>query len=279
MKLTSKIGLGTVQFGIPYGVSNIMGQTPKNEVALILKLAEENNISLIDTASAYGEAETVLGSLPLSNFNVVSKFLPSTKELTLENQFELSLKKMNLTSLYGYLAHRPLDILENPLQWESLLKLKNENKVKKIGFSLNKPVEIENLILQGFIPDLVQVPYNYFDSRFKDILIELKRNDCEIHTRSSFLQGLFFMNTATLNPYFKEVNPIIKSLQEKYKESLSGALLKYVLEMPFIDKVIIGIENSSQLSLNIRNIEIASSLNDCKSNISESILMPSNWPK
>lgn len=279
MSLTSKIGLGSVQFGIPYGVSNVEGQTTKEEVNRILRLANKKEIKLIDTASAYGNAEEVLGCYDLSSFDVVSKFMPSTEEETLESQFELSLQKLNLSSLYGYLAHRPFDVIENPNQWETLQKLKKEGKIKKIGFSLNTPSEIENLILKGFVPSLVQVPYNYLDNRFKDVLIDLKRNGCEIHTRSSYLQGLFFMNTLMLNSFFDEVKPVIKSLQDECNESLSGVLLKYVLDLPFIDKVIVGIENSNQLQSNLNNIEIASSLEERFFNISESILMPPNWPK
>ena len=279
MSLTSKIGLGSVQFGIPYGVSNVEGQTTKEEVSKILSLANKKEIKLIDTAAAYGNAEEVLGGFDLSSFEVVSKFMPSTEQETLENQFESSLQKLNLSSLYGYLAHRPLDIIENPNQWETLQKLKKEGKIIKIGFSLNTPSEIENLILKGFVPSLVQVPYNYLDNRFKDVLIDLKRNGCEIHTRSSYLQGLFFMNTLKLNSFFDEAKPIIKSLQDECNESLSGVLLKYVLDLPFIDKVILGIENSNQFQSNLNNIEIASSLEERFFNISESILMPSNWPK
>lgn len=279
MSLTSKIGLGSVQFGIPYGVSNVEGQTTKEEVSKILSLANKKEIKLIDTAAAYGNAEEVLGGFDLSSFEVVSKFMPSTEQETLEHQFESSLQKLNLSSLYGYLAHRPLDIIENPNQWETLQKLKKEGKIKKIGFSLNTPSEIENLILKGFVPSLVQVPYNYLDNRFKDVLIDLKRNGCEIHTRSSYLQGLFFMNTLKLNSFFDEAKPIIKSLQDECNESLSGVLLKYVLDLPFIDKVILGIENSNQFQSNLNNIEIASSLEERFFNISESILMPSNWPK
>lgn len=279
MSITSKIGLGSVQFGIPYGVSNTKGQTSKEEVNAILNLAIKNNIKLIDTASAYGNAEEVLGSFDLSSFDVVSKFIPSTEQETLENQFELSLQKLNLTSLYGYLAHRPLDLIKNPNQWEILQKLKQDGKIKKIGFSLNSPFEIESLVSKNFVPDLVQVPYNYLDNRFKEVLIHLKREGCEIHTRSSYLQGLFFMNTLMLNSFFDEVKPIIKSLQEGYDESLSGVLLKYVLDLSFIDKVIIGIENSNQLQSNLNNIKTASSLKEEFFNISELILMPSNWPK
>lgn len=277
MNLTNKIGLGSVQFGIPYGVSNVDGQTTKEEVQTILELAIKNDVKLIDTASAYGEAEEVLGCFDLSQFNVVSKFMPSSEKGTLEKQFELSLQRLNLKSLYGYLAHRPLDVIENPSQWETLQKLKQEDKLKKIGFSLNTPNELENLISEGFIPDLVQVPYNYFDRRFENSMIELKKNGCEIHTRSTFLQGLFFMNTKELSSFFNEVKPYLNKLQKN--DLLAKSLLKFSLNKSFIDKVIIGVENSIQFLDNLNMTSEVENLQDFDYNFSNKILMPMFWPK
>ena len=53
--------LGTVQFGLPYGITNQTGQVPEKEVRSILALAASSGISLLDTAQAYGNAESVLG--------------------------------------------------------------------------------------------------------------------------------------------------------------------------------------------------------------------------
>lgn len=279
MSLNNKIGLGSVQFGIPYGVSNLEGQTSRSEVTSILDFALSQGITTIDTASAYGEAESVLGSNNLQSFQVVSKFMPSSNELTLNQQFESSLERLHLDSLYGYLAHRPLDVLTNPIQWDQLQQLKSNNKVDKIGFSLNTPSEIEKLLLEGFIPDLVQVPYNYFDNRFKDILIDLKSKGCEVHTRSAFLQGLFFIPHSNLNPFFNEIKEDLKTIQEQFHENLSGSLLKYVLNLDFVDKVIVGVENGQQLKTNLENYISASPLKEQEFHFSETILMPSNWPK
>ena len=278
MSLTNKIGLGSVQWGMHYGVSNVNGQTTREEVASILDLALKNNINFIDTALSYGEAEEVLGSLDIFQFDVISKFMPSLGGLALEYQLELSLQKLNKAYLYGYLAHRPMDLIENPDDWDTLKKLKLDGKIKKIGFSLNRPFEIENLLLKGYIPDLVQVPYNYLDNRFKDVLFDLKQNGCEIHTRSTYLQGLFFMDTSKLSCFFNEVKPIINLLQVNYSNTLSGILLKFVLDLPFIDKVIVGVENTGQLKSALSAIQHSFSLNEESFNISESILMPSNWP-
>lgn len=279
MSLNHKVGLGSVQFGIPYGVSNNHGQTTSEEVTKILNYANKSGIKFIDTASAYGNAEAVLGFNDLNNFKIISKFMPQEENNSISFQLKTSLEKLNVDSLYGYLAHRPPSLLDNQKQWEELLVLKQENKVKKIGFSLNEPKELDLLLNNGIMPDLIQVPYNYFDNRFKDILIDLKSKGCEIHTRSAFLQGLFFSDIQKLPSFFDEVKKYIIELQINLSDNLSGALLKYVLSLDFVDVVIIGVENEKQLKCNLKNIEVAENLVPMNLNYSDSILMPSNWPK
>ena len=61
MTALSRIGLGTVQFGMHYGVSNRVGQPDEREVAAILERAVARGVRYLDTASAYGDAEILLG--------------------------------------------------------------------------------------------------------------------------------------------------------------------------------------------------------------------------
>lgn len=278
MNLNKKIGLGSVQFGVPYGVSNTHGQTPPHEVTRILKLAASSGITFIDTASAYGNAEEILGYNDLNKFKVISKFMPQESSSSLSNQLEKTLANLKIETLYGYLAHRPLTLTENHTQWDELLMLKEIKKIKKIGFSLNEPSELEALLEKGMIPDLIQVPYNYFDNRFKALLIELKAMGCEIHTRSTFLQGLFFTDLEKLPPFFDEAKKHINDLQINFKDNLSGTLLKYVLSLDFIDVVIMGVENENQFKNNLTSINTSKILTPEEFNFSKSIVMPSNWP-
>lgn len=278
MSLNHKIGIGTVQFGMPYGISNNVGQTSDKEVGNILRSALSAEITVIDTASAYGNAEEVLGENDLQPFKIVSKFMPSTNKDGIENQLIQSLSKLKIKKLYGYLAHRPDDLLNDPIQWIQLKRLKDENKITKIGYSLNTVEELIMLLKKNMIPDLVQVPYNYLDNRFRDHLIDLKSRGCEIHTRSAFLQGLFFMNVQQLHSFFLEVKDVIYDLQNEFKERLVGTLLKYVLEQDFIDCVIMGVENAQQLTLNINSVNEAPDISDWTNKVSDLILMPMNWP-
>lgn len=277
--LSHKIGLGTVQFGLPYGISNTNGQTSSAEVKSILNLAIKNGINCIDTASAYGNAEQVLGENDLKPFRIVSKYISPTKENPLNTQLQNTLSYLKVEKLYAYLAHRPTEILANNSQWEILNERKSAGFMEKIGFSLNDPSELSDLLDAGFLPDIIQVPYNFIDNRFEKQMIDLKSKGCEIHTRSTFLQGLFFKNVDSLPSFFDAVKPLIKDIQNQTKY-ISGSLLNFVLAKPFVDKVIIGVENTLQLQNNLNDLSYSVNLvNNTGLTIPKEILMPSNWPQ
>ena len=276
MSLVNKIGLGTVQFGLQYGISNNQGKTTSLEVEEILNYASVCGINTLDTASVYGSSEEVLGGNDLSNFQVVSKFIVKEDTPPLSLQLSKSLDLLNIETLYGYIAHRPLDVVRTPELWYELKECKRKGQIQKMGFSFNEINEVEAVLSRGFVPDIVQVPYNYLDSRFEKYMIDLKEEGCEIHTRSAFLQGLFFMDMNSLGPFFEEIKPIVTQLQG-YDEKLPGMLLKYCIEKPFIDKVIFGVNNLYQLKKNIAGIEHSSILPPVKEKISESLLIPSQW--
>lgn len=275
----SKIGIGTVQFGIPYGISNKDGQTSEPEVSSILKYAKEIGIDILDTASAYGTSENVLGKNYLTEFKIVSKFLLQNSKDSISQQLKESLQNLNVQFLYGYMAHRPMEIADNnPKLWNELVQLKEQGFIKKIGFSFNEVSEIEAVFSMGITPDIIQVPYNYLDNRFEPFMKSLKQRGCEIHTRSAFLQGLFFVDTNTLDPFFNEVKPIIEQLKNDCK-NLAPALIKYCIDKPFIDKVIFGVNTRTQLKNNISGLSKAVHLAPHNHEIKESILIPSKWPK
>ncbi len=276
--MIKKLALGTVQFGLNYGVSNTNGKTPIIEVGRILSAAHEAGINLLDTAFAYGDSQEVLGKVGVRDFKVVSKFIQPTDLVTLEGQIESTLTQLGVNTLYAFLAHRPLSVLENPELWDTLKQFKLIGKIQKIGFSFNTIVEANNVLSAGFLPDIIQVPYSYFDRRFESIMLDLKNKGCEIHTRSAFLQGLFFMNTSDLPQFFNPVKEIIENLQQNY-QPIGGSLLNFCLHQNFIDRVVFGVNNLEQLLHNINSINEAKPLPEVAISIPNEILTPSMWPK
>lgn len=275
MKNLSKIAIGTVQFGIDYGISNNKGIPTQLMVNDILELALSYNITTLDTASGYGNAETIIGNSEYRDFEIVTKFLPIDIENGLLDSFNKSLVNIRRESVYGYLAHRTDSISLDV--WNELIELKEKGKVKKIGYSLQSVEECERALSKEYFPDIIQVPFNFFDSRFKNLCIRLKSEGVEIHTRSTFLQGLFFLPEKALNGFFKAVRDPILTLQKTYKKELSKYLLNYCLNQDFIDKVVIGVQNKSQLEQNILGLEKIKTLKEMNIAISKEILNPALW--
>src|SRR5688572_15820118 len=122
----NKIAIGTAQFGLNYGISNEHGQTSFGDVCEILKQAE-NKLDTLDTATAYGNSETVLGNAlqeTNTHFKVITKL--SGKEESIAETVADSLKKLGLTKLDGCLFHNFENYKAQPEQFEELQKLKAE---------------------------------------------------------------------------------------------------------------------------------------------------------
>tara|TARA_B100000795_G_C22761684_1_gene423880 strand:+ start:1206 stop:1460 length:255 start_codon:yes stop_codon:yes gene_type:complete len=67
------IALGTVQFGLNYGIANRSGQIKIGEVKKIIDIATKNNIDTIDTAISYGESEKLLGNAGINDWKIITK--------------------------------------------------------------------------------------------------------------------------------------------------------------------------------------------------------------
>jgi len=246
-----KIGLGTVQFGLNYGISNKLGQTSFKDSLEIVIQAKHNGINLLDTASSYGNSEIILGKMKLNEMKIVSKFISNnSKDLKIE--FQNTLNRLNCKGLYGYLCHRPENVLSDNSLWSVLEEFRCLGKIKKIGFSFTDPDQIDKCLRLKIIPDIVQVPFNIFDQRFLNGIKILKSKfGTEIHTRSVFLQGLFFLKpeklmgkTKIFKNYLIELNKVCENSNDK----IIRYALNYCTSNHYIDKVIVGIQSTSQMN-------------------------------
>jgi aryl-alcohol dehydrogenase-like predicted oxidoreductase len=288
----TKLALGTAQFGLKYGINNSRGKIPISETFEILNKAVETNIDVIDTASAYGASEKILGEYinklnSKKTIKIISKF-PNTSKKKIQEAVNKSLEILHINKFYGYLLHDFSLFKKDKTIWQKLESLKKDNKINKIGFSLYYPEEIEYLLKKDISFDIIQVPYNIFDQRFEKYFDILKKKHVEIHVRSVFLQGLFFKSIQSLDEYFKGIANKLKYLNKLSQEqnvSISAICLNFALVNKSIDKVIIGVDSLENLLENINNQKylnkvesVYSKLMNMKIN-DQNILIPMNWPK
>ncbi len=194
--MLEKLGLGTVQFGQPYGVSNTHGQVSAREAAAILTNAAQAGIRLLDTAANYGEAEAVLARLDIAAFRVVSK----TIGLKLGLDAVIARARQSAAALKAdtLLVHAASDLLgpDGDALWSALHRLRDEGVFRKIGISVYVADDPAALAAR-FRPDVMQLPFSLLDQRLlaNGTLTRLADLGVEIHARSLFLQGLLFLDT------------------------------------------------------------------------------------
>ena len=273
-----KLVLGTVQFGVQYGV-NSAGRPNEEAVKAILAEAADGGIDTLDTSSAYGNSEEILGKCITSDeeFKIVSKYPKG--ELSVKERLEGSLNRLHVNSLYGYMLHHFEVYRNNPKVWDEFIALKESGKVKKIGFSLYSPEELE-FILDNESPfDLIQVPFNIFDKKFLPYMRELHEKGVEIHVRSTFLQGLFFKDREALPEKLLPLKKYLLLLDEYSRNSrlsISEIALNYNLQNPYIDGVLIGVDNVEQLQANLSSVNKTPI--DIEIEVKEQeLLNPVNW--
>ncbi len=221
----TKLALGTVQFGMNYGISNTRGQVPAVEIEKILTFCKIHNINTLDTAQGYGESEAVLGRYDLSSFKIVTK-------LSGDAELEDSLCKLNISSIDALLFHREDEI--NDKTWQKFEDWKRQKLVHKIGVSVYSPKQLSRII-QSYPIDIVQLPLNILDQRFIPLLPELKNKKIEVHSRSVFLQGLLLMTD-----YPAQFDSIKHILQGIPHPKLLYAL-HFLLSLKQVDKLVVGV--------------------------------------
>lgn len=283
-----KLALGTAQFGLPYGISNQNGVVKFEDIKDIINASNECGIDTIDTAKNYGNCERLLGNTGVNKFKVVTKIQingpESVKVKTwIQRNIDDSLKKLNLDTLYSVLVHDAVN--ESHLKaidsFSELENLKSKGKINKIGVSVYDPVELRDII-NNFNIDIVQIPLNLIDRRFEKegLLEELSSKKIEIHSRSTFLQGLLLMQNSDLPKYFEKWFDIFKNFDEwTINNSISKirACLNYPISLNCISKIVIAVNNLNQFTelINTYNEKNNGFPNICNNNAN--LVDPRNW--
>ena len=290
--MIEKIVLGTVQLGLDYGINNQHGKPSLGQAFEILEVAFDNGIKVLDTAEAYGNSQEIIGNFqkefPNKKFQIITKL--ASNAVVVPEKFISHIAHnfivLNSDQLFGYMFHNYPSFKANEGLYEKLLGAKKEGLVSKAGISLYGNNEIEDILnnYDGF--DFIQIPFNLFDndSKRSTLLKEAKRKGIEVHTRSVFLQGLFFkpksMILTTLKPLITHLDTL-KNIKKATSINTQTLALQYVLQKKYIDHVLIGVETSKQLVDNINTCKIEQAiphhLIDAIDVKEIELLNPSNW--
>ncbi len=290
----SKLCLGTVQFGMDYGISNHKGKTPKKEVMQIMELAHSVGIRYLDTASQYGNSEKIIGeTVPVGHeFKIITK-TPHLKTDKVDQEhvnilletFEQSLNKLKVSKVYGLLFHNVEDLLvqDGEKLYYAIHELKAAGKVENVGISVYNAGQIDAVISRYEI-DIIQVPVSILDQRLiqSGHLKALNELGVEIHARSIFLQGLLLMNPNKLSAQFDSAYKLLNKLYMVCTQCGTtplSACIRFVLELPEIKQLVVGVTSKKELVDIFEAAKNGTGLQDysCFSCNNDAILNPVQW--
>ena len=299
MQLSGTVGaahlaLGTVQFGLPYGVANSQGQVSIEHAETMLRVARTAGIDTLDTAIAYGEAETMLGRIGVSGFRIISK-LPALHDVkgAVEDwvlaQVEASLQRLHVSRLSGLMLHMPDDLLgpHGVGLASGLQRARDSGLVERIGLSVYSPEQLTALVDR--LPlEIIQIPFNIFDRRFFETgwLDRLIAGGVEIHARSAFLQGLLLMQPHLIPSKFTPFRQLIDDWHTWVNGEVEvnrlplKACLAHVLSYPEISRIVVGADSPSQLKEIIASVAVTphrAPVSLASHNLT--LIVPSRWKK
>lgn len=250
--MSSKLILGTVQFGLNYGINNTQGKPAKENVFKILSYAYEKGIRYLDTAELYGDAHNLIGEYhrlnPDKKFDIITKF-PHEFDGELDLKINMYLNQLNVNNLSAILFHS----FDSYKLHKSQVKYKL-SRVEKIGVSIYTNEQM-NEVIDDVNVDIIQLPFNLFDNinLRGELMKKAKAKNKIVHTRSAFLQGLFFMKKGNPNKIavqLKNELEFIANLSERNFTSVGSLALNYCLNQSDIDGVLIGVDSLEQLKEN-----------------------------
>ena len=256
--MTSRLALGTAQFGSHYGVANRTGGITDSELSVILETAAAAGINVCDTAALYGNAESRLGTAGLDGWKIVTKLPPLPPTVTdvddwVRSSLRESLSRLRQRSVWGLLLHRAADLRDPraPQLYAALGAAKASGLVSKIGISVYNPAELDEL-WPAFKFDLVQAPVNVFDQRLVSSgwLDRLAREGVEVHARSIFLQGVLVMPAAERPNYFNRWTSLLDGWSTWLSQqhvSATKACLDFVLAQRSVSYAVVGVDSGAQL--------------------------------
>lgn len=293
----SRLMLGTVQFGMSYGIANRQGQPTYEEARAILACAYEGGVNCLDTAASYGTSEEVIGraleELGLKDHIIVVTKLRHLrhKELTqqeaeaeIEDSVLCSLRRLRQETLPVVLFHD----VEDLRYIEALLKQKEKGRVRFIGFSLSSAQAALEIIASGYA-EAVQIPTNLLDYRFtrRGVFREAKKRSVVVFVRSVYLQGLLLMPEENIPALLRGVIPARRKLQQLADEagiSLAELAVRYVLGIEGVTSALVGVETLEQMQQNLAyfakgplDTNFMQVISEAVPDLPETIINPTLW--
>ena len=260
--MAPQLCLGTAQFGLPYGITNNLGQVDERVVRKLLSKAFDHGITCLDTAHVYGTAEQVLGrNLPNGcPFRIVTKLSSQTQSSfsvddveIWDTAFSRSCFLLGQHKIDSLLLHDINDLnkpgSQHLVKW--MLNLREKGLVKRLGVSIYRAEDLDGI--SSDLLDLVQLPLSLYDQRLlcDGTIARLKSQGCAVHARSLYLQGLLLSKSCDLPSWVsqstRDHHTKLEALAADRGCSLLDLSLSFAKVQSDLESVVIGVCSLNQL--------------------------------
>ena len=246
-----ELALGTVQFGVAYGVAGRGAPVPEAEVRAILKRAWALGVRRLDTAPGYGTIEQRLarlaGDLP---FSIVTKIppAPARDSPTCAEHVRASVERSRARlgdRLQGLLFHDAGDLQGH---WAKRFWQAAEEAGRNAGLGPScYDIETLAVIAERFPVAMAQVPGNALDQRINR---RERFPDIEVSLRSIFLQGLLLMPASAAAARVPAATPALErwhTFCEQIGVDPLEAALGIAKGLRGVDYCLVGVDSLRQL--------------------------------
>jgi aryl-alcohol dehydrogenase-like predicted oxidoreductase len=286
---STRLALGTAQWGLDYGIANRSGRPGTAEIAAILRIAEASGIDTLDTARAYGDSERLIGELAGRQWQIVTKLAPTADSaVSAQCSLDESRTALKRERLDGVLLHRGHQrTIAGGVVWDILRRERDRGTIRKIGVSAVDPDEAHAAVEDADVA-YMQVATSLFDQRLvrAGFFERAARLGKQVFVRSVFLQGAARLTPEELPPH---LSPLLDPLRRAEKwagerdVSIASVFLAYVARIPDV-RVLVGCESAAQVSENVnawtdanRLTGAVGALGDSIEPLPEQVVNPSLW--
>lgn len=295
-----RFALGTVQWGMDYGIANRKGRPDESEVRRMLAEARAAGIDTLDTARVYGASEAVIGGLvgADSSWSICTKIDPallpakptteSARAAAVESlrQSRENLRRERLDcALVHDDAHRTG--MERAV-WNCLRSEKANGGIGLIGTSVGSPEQAFDALADSTV-DVIQVASSLLDQRLLrvDFFAEAAKAGKRIFVRSLFLQGVAHLDSGDLPPHLEVLRRPLQLVADWAQQrgwSPAQAFLAFTRRFESAT-ILLGCESAAQLRTNLGWIRAAppppgdlAELGDLIPPLPDEVLNPALWP-
>ena len=293
----SKIILGTVQLGMPYGLGPWKSELmPEVTAFSILDAAWDSGIRTLDTSSNYGVAEERISKFmrlnPSKNFDLISKVksqnkLSNQKHSCFDDWQRTSpLVKIESKNSLSLLLHDENDV-NCELTVEAIQNLQTRGLVSSWGVSIYS-VDAALKAAQIDPCQIVQLPFGILNQTFRDngVCEILSRCNKTIHARSIYTKGLLFVKNTGLASASTEVIEAIEFIENLGKKeglTLMQYATRFVMSFDEINSILIGVDTPKQLNEIVKSMDRPNTkfdldmLSDCVKRLAPDDVRPEKW--